>query len=385
MNNSLRTFLALILLCGFTQPAHALTLINGGSVPGTISVAGGIDTYTFTATAGDSIQLSITGYIGMFMNLYEPNGTHIGTNNGDVITKSLTQGGTYTLEVSASDSNQTGNYDLYFVKVPGANEYGLFSDSDMRSHSITDGDLDSYTFVANAGDSIQLSISGDIGMFMNLYAPDGSIIRSNYSNVITENELLQSGTYTVVARSSQSHDTGNYDLYFVRVPGANEYGLLNIGGVVTGTIAPGDLDSYTFVANAGDSIQLSVSGDIGINMFLYAPDGSKTGGPNSGTISKNLTLGGTYTVITRSKTAFETGNYQLTFNRICSVMGDVAPVSATDCEVNAADLLVMTRIVLGLISPSAHQLTNGDLYPPGSPDGVIDIRDLILLTQMLIQ
>ena len=285
MNNSLRTFLTLLLLFGFIQPSHALTLINGGSVPGTISVAGGIDTYTFTATAGDSIQLSITGYIGMFMNLYEPNGTHIGTNNGDVITKSLTQGGTYTLEVSASDSNQTGNYDLYFVKVPGANEYGL----------------------------------------------------------------------------------------------------LNIGGVVTGTIAPGDLDSYTFVANAGDSIQLSISGDIGMFMNLYAPDGSKAGGPNSSTISKNLTLSGTYTVITRSSTAFETGNYQLTFNRTCSVMGDVAPVSATDCEVNAADLLIMTRIVLGLISPSAHQLINGDLYPPGSPDGVIDIRDLIFLTQMLLQ
>ena len=384
MNKSLHIVLALLLFFGSIDLSYALT--NGGSVSGTISVAGEIDTYTFSATAGDSILLSITNYIGMYMKLYAPDGSSLTSNISDVIVKNeLAQGGTYTLEVSASDSNQTGNYDLYFVKVPGANEYGLFSDSDMRSHSITDGDLDSYTFVANAGDSIQLSISGDIGMFMNLYAPDGSIIRSNFSSVITENELLQSGTYTVVARSSQSHDTGNYDLYFVKVPGANEYGLLNIGGVVTGTIAPGDLDSYTFVANAGDSIQLSVSGDIVINMFLYAPDGSKTGGPNSGTMSKNLTLSGTYTVITRSKTAFETGNYQLTFNRTCSVMGDVAPVSATDCEVNAADLLVMTRIVLGLITPSAKQLINGDLYPPGSPDGVIDIRDLILLTQILIQ
>lgn len=70
----------------------------------------------------------------------------------------------------------------------------------------------------------------------------------------------------------------------------------------------------------------------------------------------------------------------LTFN----VAGDVAPVSAPDGVVNAADYLVQTRFVLGALTPTAIQLQNGDLYPPGSPDGIIDLSDKLLLLQLVL-
>ena len=381
-----RIILVLPLLFCFSPCSYALT--NGGFVSGIISTAGEIHRYTFNASAGESIQLSITGYIGMHIDLYYPDGTHFGPNSGVMIKSNLPQSGLYTVEVSAAISSETGAYELYYVKVPGANEKGLLNDSDMRSDTISDGDLDSYTFIANAGDSMQLSISGDIGMYIDLYFPDGSHFAGPNSSVIVKgsNSVTQSGTYTVVARSSIPHEVGNYDLYYVKAPGANEHGSLINGGVVSGNITPGDLDSYTFVANTGDSIQLSVSGDIGMYIYAYYPDGSLLAGPNSGVIMKggnSITQSGTYTVVARSSTAHEAGNYQLAFNRTCSVPGDVAPVSGPDCEVNLADYLVMLRIILGLYTATPQQIQNGDLYPPGSGDSTINIQDLMLLQQII--
>jgi hypothetical protein len=59
--------------------------------------------------------------------------------------------------------------------------------------------------------------------------------------------------------------------------------------------------------------------------------------------------------------------------------GDLAPRGAPDGVVDMADYLIMQRIVLGEIQPTAQELARGDVYPPGAPDGVIDLSDLILL------
>ena len=65
--------------------------------------------------------------------------------------------------------------------------------------------------------------------------------------------------------------------------------------------------------------------------------------------------------------------------------GDVAPPGNLDGVVNAADLLVLMRAVLGLTVVDDLLLGHADLYPLGAPDGVIDLRDLILLTQLTLQ
>lgn len=57
--------------------------------------------------------------------------------------------------------------------------------------------------------------------------------------------------------------------------------------------------------------------------------------------------------------------------------GDVAPLGAPDGIVNTADLLIMLRIALGVISPDSVTLVRGDIYPDGEPDGVINTSDLI--------
>jgi hypothetical protein len=62
--------------------------------------------------------------------------------------------------------------------------------------------------------------------------------------------------------------------------------------------------------------------------------------------------------------------------------GDVAPPGSPDGNINAGDYVVMLRIVLGQLTPGPTELAHGDLYPAGTPDGVIGLPDLLQQLQL---
>jgi hypothetical protein len=53
-------------------------------------------------------------------------------------------------------------------------------------------------------------------------------------------------------------------------------------------------------------------------------------------------------------------------------------------SVDAGDIVVVTRIVLGLLVPDTTDYQHLDVYPPGAPDGKIDMSDLLLMMQMAL-
>ena len=62
--------------------------------------------------------------------------------------------------------------------------------------------------------------------------------------------------------------------------------------------------------------------------------------------------------------------------------GDIAPLGNPDGAINAGDILIGLRLLMGLELATALELAHGDLYPPGSPDGVFNLQDMILLQQL---
>jgi hypothetical protein len=54
-----------------------------------------------------------------------------------------------------------------------------------------------------------------------------------------------------------------------------------------------------------------------------------------------------------------------------------------DGQINVADVLLATRHTTSLSTLSALQIARGDLYPSGSPDGVFNLSDLILLQKII--
>ncbi|RLU02794.1 MAG: hypothetical protein D9N11_07360 [Ketobacter sp.] len=305
-------YLPLLLLTLFTSSGFAIT--SGTYESGLIITAGQNHYHSFYSNAGNSINLSISGDVSFWMELYDPTGKKIAQTTNLISRNSLTLTGTYTVKVRTYYASQTGAYRLYFTDSPGTVELGALENGGKRTDSLLAGDLNSYSFVADSGDSINLSVSGNKSFWMELYAPDGSNIAQT-TNLISLNSLAQGGTYNVVIRSYYAHQTGTYDLHYTRTPGAEEFGELQSGTMRTGSITAGDLDSYYFDVDSGDSINLTVSGDIPYWMELYAPDGSNIS-QSSALISLNsLAQEGRYTLVIRSYYAHQTGDYKLQYSK----------------------------------------------------------------------
>ena len=252
-------YLPILLLSFYASSGFAIT--SGTYEAGFTITAGQNNYYSFYSNAGNSINLSISGDVSFWMELYDPTGKKIAQTSNLISRNSLALTGTYTVKVRTYYQNQTGSYRLYFTDSPGTVELGALENGGKRTDSLLKGDLNSYSFVADSGDSINLSVSGNNSFWMELYAPDGTNIAQT-SNLISLNSLAQAGIYNVVIRTYYAHQTGTYDLHYTRAPGAEEFGEILSGSMRTGNVTAGDLDSYYFDVDSGDSINLTVSGDI---------------------------------------------------------------------------------------------------------------------------
>ena len=324
-------------------------------VSGEISFVGETDQYTFSANAGETIFLSvadtqITGGDSGFtprIELFDPSGREIETGQGSLVASldiSLTETGVYTARVfnNSNASQMTGSYDLYFARTPGANDDGPLSNGQRHEGFIDLGDIDSYTFAANAGETVFLRVAdtqppeiADSGFTPRvvLFDPSGREIETGLGTLVgsLDTSLTDSGLYTVLVfhngNGNASQRTGSYDLYFARAPGANDDGPLSNGQRHEGFIDLGDIDSYTFTANAGETVFLRVADtqttefiDSGFTprIVLFDPSGREIEsglGSLVGSLDITLTDSGIYTVLVfnNSNASEMTGSYDLYF------------------------------------------------------------------------
>jgi archaeosine-15-forming tRNA-guanine transglycosylase len=290
-------------------------MTNGGNYQGSI-LRGDLDPWSFQATANDSIDISVSELgtqtsFQPWIRVYAPNGTLVVNQAGSLRALGqfqATQTGTYNVVVLRLDANDgVGQYMLTFVKSPGAFTFaphGVFAVTQgddggpivsgaNYTGSILRGDLDPWSFAANAGDSVDISVSelGDDTPFqpwLRVYAPNGTLVvnQSGGLRALGQFAAPQTGTYTaVVLRLDANDGVGQYVLTFVKSPGTftvhpgDDGGALTSGGNFTGSILRGDLDPWSFDANSGDSIDLSISEVGTLTSFqpwirVYAPNGT---------------------------------------------------------------------------------------------------------------
>lgn len=330
---------ALILLLTATAGAQIGPkgrLFNGSSVKGFISQPFQIKEYAFFAKAGEGIFLNTVELGGLNfdpqVNIYRPDGTLQLWDWGPAIIGvgfTATQTGVYTLSLKDYRSGGgTGVYEIHYGRAPGANEHGELVNGGKVSGTIEFGDVDSYTVTANPGDNVLLR-AVDLGGVnfepqINVYKPDGSLQLWDYGQVICGVSFTANiaGPYTVMLRDYRSGGgTAPYEIHCVRTPGANEHGELTSGTVASEFIELGDLDSFTFTVNQGDTFQLQATDMGGTNfepqMNIYRPDGSLqnwTWGNNVATFGMTAGSTGTYTVVVMDyQNGGGTGPYELLF------------------------------------------------------------------------
>jgi hypothetical protein len=348
-------------IIAFTSVYAAGVISNGGNPVDTILLAGDIHSWVFSANSGDAVYVQVGVISGTNLNplirLYDPDSELVAFNtcdsnpadSADILWQSQ-KSGTYTVEVldGSSTSDGTGTYQLFFSKVPGGyivpegDEGGTLTNGGVHRGTIDLADIDMWSFSADALDTVILQItktSGEgVSPKMRLYGPDGSVLNPYGGAHDRVSEQLEvAGIYTVVVRDSHTDVTGSgdYNLYFARVPAVyevpdgDEGGDLTNGAVHTGTIEVADIDMWSFSADALDRVilQVSESGTTDLTPYieLYGPDGAmiphSIGSNDSAKLTTDaLTVAGNYTVVVRDYNGVTgSGNYKLFFAHVPAV------------------------------------------------------------------
>jgi uncharacterized repeat protein (TIGR01451 family) len=224
--------------------------------------------------------------------------------------------------------------------------YIAIAPGEYKTGSLAPGEMHTYSFNASADDSVTILMSQSSHVYeygekfephLELHAPDGTVLAVNSdsdSAIVQSVRIPQRGTCFILAREKDGFDAGDYGLSLVKIPGTVTVndpngGSINPGEYKKGIIEPGDMDSYTFTASAGDSITILMSQSSQVYNYdeifeplveLYAPDGTAVdanSGSDSATIqSARVPQSGTCFIIAREKDGSDVGDYCLSLLKV---------------------------------------------------------------------
>ena len=150
-------------------------MINGSTETGTIST-GDIDAWTFTASAGEAIVIRVgevtdtSGNFEPWVRLYSPTGTLLdsgfGASAGEV-TATAPANGVYLAVVGDGNGalSGTGDYRLTLamtgspIVITSGDEGGPLTNGVNPTGTITEGDIDLYSFTACKGENINILLT----------------------------------------------------------------------------------------------------------------------------------------------------------------------------------------------------------------------------------
>ena len=265
----------------------------GETIQCSISSPGEVDTYTFTASAGDKVLLRIadtSSDIWPEVRVRDSGGIEqcaaYGTASAEIATCTLPGGGTYSILATDRLSAETGDYYLYLQRLnnPGSALPITFGQT-LPGSILTPAEMDTYTFTASPGDKVLLRIadtSGDIWPEVRVYDPAGAKQCDAYGTASAEIAtctLPGGGTYSILATDRLSAETGDYYLYLQRLNNPGSALPITFGQTLPGSIlTPAQMDTYTFTVTTSDTVGVrmrTVSGDLWPGIRLYGPDGTK--------------------------------------------------------------------------------------------------------------
>ena len=338
-------------------------LANASTVNGSTGL-GDLDVFTFEARAGEALSVSIAEVQGTatywpWIRLRRPDGVELGHAAGDVtaqINAVAPTAGTYTVVVGSGTLNNNytggGSYRLTLasssqpLSISAGDEGGALTNGANHNGTITLADLDVWSFQANAGDTLAVSVGETretapyFEPWIRLRGPTGAQLVSSLGDKVAQINATAplTGTYTIVVASSRAsgyiNGTGDYRLTLGQSPRAfttsagDQGGPLTRGGTDNGVIPLGDLDFWSFEANAGEMLTLAIKETRETATLFYpwlrlrGPNGAQLGSsyaPVNTELAVRAPSTGTYTLLVGTTTLAGyiagTGEYQLTSSR----------------------------------------------------------------------
>lgn len=283
-NNNQDTGTYALALEGINPPSEdAQETTLGGLESGSLDVMGEVDEYTFEATAGNIVTISLSEtHGGSRATLYSPAGDEVkvySATTGNRVTRVLAgnkalseplQAGTYVIQVYDDNYADAGNYQLSLEGlVPASADAVSLALGEFKTGDIAAGEVDAYKFTGAAGDIVTLSLSdaqsgSSTQLWVELYSPSGQKVEKlpgtngddevENGNKVVYQLPAETGTYVIQV---YDYDYTHVEPYGVALEGIHPRSLdsiaIDVGQQKTGTIdGMGEVDAFHFALAAAD-------------------------------------------------------------------------------------------------------------------------------------
>ncbi|MCP4538252.1 MAG: hypothetical protein GY832_14020 [Chloroflexi bacterium] len=298
--------------------------------------------WLFEGKPGDIVNISLTALdkdLDTYLELYAPNGEQVSTDddsgggsNAAILEFELLHTGTYRVVARGYNDEQMGEYEITLEMAQLEIQGNLVSGQAVAA-TLDQGSRHHWLFEGGVGDVVNISVisaDGDMDTYLELFAPDGEpIITDDDSGeganaAILEFELPYAGLYRLVVRGYISEQIGEYELTLEMVE-LEIKGTLIYDQSVSMMLKSGNRHHWLFEGNAGDVVSvvmMAVNEDMDTYLELYAPNGEQVmtdddsgGDSNAAVLEFELPLAGTYRVVARGYSSYDTGEYELTLTR----------------------------------------------------------------------
>jgi hypothetical protein len=333
------------------DPSNVTPLSFGDTLPKTITAAGEIDTYTFAASASDTVVVrmgSAATTLDPHIRVYGPDGVklcEVASYNRAITSYGclLPNDGSYSILVNDYSGADTGTYGISLQRVnPPSQAQPLVFGQRRSADLVLPGELDTYTFSAESADTVLVRMGSEASAIypqMWIFGPNGALVcnANGYPSAVEIPGCIlpSDGSYTILANTYNSAATGSYGLTLQRLNNPGNATPVLFGHTKAGAIdTRGAFDTYTFAAHANSPVSVrmtSPSGGIYPSVRLYGPDGAllcqASNYPGTAEIGRCvLPSNATYTLIATNYNGAGTGNYSLSLLCLAEDCGPAATI-----------------------------------------------------------
>jgi hypothetical protein len=318
-------------------------------------------TYRIELESGDSLRIHMNFLSDIDherIDLYSPEGVLLKTvTTGSfelaVLSWPVAVSGTYFLELSEAEGDDTGSFDLSveIVNDPTCAEL-VDCTIDLQDSLSFITQMKTYRIELESGDSLRVHMNflSDIDHErIDLYAPNGVLLKTvttgSFELAVLSWPVTVSGTYFLVLSEVEGDDTGSFGL---SVKVVNDKTCTNPAGCSGDTLGEiqlfAQMKAYSIDLADGDELllQMDFLSDIDHERIdLYSPDGEllqtvSTGSFEEALLSWTATQTGTFYIILSELEGDDTGEYVFTIG----INGVLADFSSPDPQITSSDLSI---------------------------------------------
>ena len=303
-----------------------------------------MDAFQFYGQVGERVivnAVKTSGTLNTRILLFPPGGgpKEADTVGGDQLDYQLKNTGLYTIVIEDYSLSNSGNYNITFLKIPGT----VSTEADPDGGSIASGqtisaainapsDMDAFQFYGQVGERVIVNAantSGTLNTRILLFPPGGGPKEADTAaGDQLDYQLKNTGLYTIVIEDYSLSNSGNYNITFLKIPGAvsseadPDGGPIASGQTISAAInAPSDMDAFQFYGQAGERVivnAVNTSGTLNTRILLFPPGG---GPKEADTVAGDqldyqLKNTGLYTIVIEDYSLSNSGNYNLSLSKI---------------------------------------------------------------------